>query len=644
MGKAYSDEMEQLPGTIRWAAKQDVDLLRRAVQLYSDRGLLAVGSGGSFTAAAFAAELHLRTYGRPSQALTPLETFQIPAASSSMAAGLLLSAEGKNPDILAAAKQLQLRGCPSIGLTLREDSPLVRLCHETGAASLAVYEMPWQKDGYLATNSLIAALVLLWRAYAEDSEFRIGVASLLDWYEGFPQRLVQSARSVSPSGRALILHGVEGRIGAIDLESKLTEGALAFGQVCNFRQFAHGRHLQLQVTAEPITVVSFSVEDDPLFRATRRLLPESAGPVLDVALPRIGFPGSEVAAVLAAFLITQTWAGNGRDPGRPEVPQFGRDIHFLDVSLYVDEPLPPAPALMRKQKSGDTPDETLAHGRRYLERLEASRLKALVCDFDGTFCDTVKRFEGIDAQVVPELVRLARGGIHLAFATGRGAKLGKVLRQKLPADVWPQVTVGCYSGSHIFSLGDEVACTPLADVRLSELAQWLVYERVLPSAITPNPDASQLGLRGISGTGKVHLMAAIHEWIAQKGHEGWRVFCSAHSVDVLTEHAGKLLVVDHLRSVLGIDPATQLLRLGDAGDFGGNDYELLSEGLSLSVDAVPPSVEHCWNFLPRTLTGVRGTEHYLRALVVEGGDARFRQEFLKQADLVLRTGLGHGSE
>jgi len=143
MGKRYIDELKQLPATIHWAAGQDVALLRRAVQLYGDRGLLAVGSGGSFTAAAYAADQHFRVYGRPSQAITPLEVFQVPTSAAANAAGLLLSAEGKNHDILAAAKQLRLRACPTIGLTLRSTSPLVELTDETGAASLAVYNMPW---------------------------------------------------------------------------------------------------------------------------------------------------------------------------------------------------------------------------------------------------------------------------------------------------------------------------------------------------------------------------------------------------------------------------------------------------------------------------------------------------------------------
>ncbi len=639
MGKPFTDELQQLPATIQWAAQQDVALLRRAVQLYSDRGLLAVGSGGSFTAAAFAAEQHFRLYGRPSQAITPLEVFHVPTNASANAAGLLLSAEGKNHDILAAAKQLRLRACPSIGLTLRTTSPLVALSDETGAASLAAYNMPWGKDGYLATNSLVATLILLWRAYAADADVVRELPLLVDWYQHFDRRLGQAC-ALKQSGRALILYGAVGRIGAIDLESKLTEGALAYGQICNFRQFAHGRHLQLSQLTEPVTVVSFSSEGDQLAAETSRLLPAEAGPILDVTLPRISDAGSEIAAVLAAMVITREWAGEHIDPGQPAVPQFGRALHALDISSLASYALPPTPATLRKQVSGDAPELLIEHARRYIARLRAARLRLLVCDFDGTFCDTVKRFEGLDGGIAPELTRLARSGVHLAFATGRGAKLRQVLRDKLPEDVWPMVTMGCYSGSFICNLADKDAAKPPADPRLVELAQWLHKTRALSTQFEPCTDAGQLSLRGVSGIDKARLVAAINEWVAQQGHQGWRAFGSGHSVDVVTEKAGKLLVVRDACHRLNLDPLTQVLRVGDAGDFGGNDYELLSEGLSLSVDAVPPGVEQCWNLLPRMLSGVRGTEYYMQGLEAAGGEARFSAEFLEQAELAVREGLG----
>ena len=141
------------------------------------------------------------------------------------------------------------------------------------------------------------------------------------------------------------------------------------------------------------------------------------------------------------------------------------------------------------------------------------------------------------------------------------------------------------------------------------------------------------------GVRRVRLIAAINEWVVQRGYEGWRAFSSGHSVDVVTERAGKLLVVQDACLRLGLDPLTQVLRVGDGGDFGGNDYELLSQGLALSVDAVPPGIEQCWNLLPRMLSGVRGTEYYLQNLQAAEGEAKFSAEFSARAAIAVREGL-----
>ena len=142
MGKPYREELDQFPQTLRWAAEQPVELLTRAVRLLGDRGLLAVGSGGSYTAAAYAAELHLRSFAHVSRPMTPQETFSLEPRVEHCAGALLLSAEGKNHDILAAARRFALRGVHSVGLTLRSESPFVYLCHDSGAATVACCDMP----------------------------------------------------------------------------------------------------------------------------------------------------------------------------------------------------------------------------------------------------------------------------------------------------------------------------------------------------------------------------------------------------------------------------------------------------------------------------------------------------------------------
>src|SRR5687768_14049011 len=100
MGRSYDSEIDQLAETYAFGCETDVEALCAAAGTLRQYPLLIVGSGGSLTACHFVARLH-ETYARqPARVLTPLEFLEFPRPQ--IAAVLLLSARGRNPDILAA--------------------------------------------------------------------------------------------------------------------------------------------------------------------------------------------------------------------------------------------------------------------------------------------------------------------------------------------------------------------------------------------------------------------------------------------------------------------------------------------------------------------------------------------------------------
>ena len=163
MGKAYQRELKQIPATISWALKQDIsDLRHTLLQEFAGCNLLAVGSGGSLVAASFATLLHESFTGRLAKPATPLEAMTRPITRDT--ATLLLSAGGANPDIRQAAKILPTLGYETISaLCTRMGSPLGLILKDHGG-SMHEFPLPSGRDGFLATNSLIATLVLLYRA------------------------------------------------------------------------------------------------------------------------------------------------------------------------------------------------------------------------------------------------------------------------------------------------------------------------------------------------------------------------------------------------------------------------------------------------------------------------------------------------
>jgi fructoselysine-6-P-deglycase FrlB-like protein len=157
MGKAYSSELDQVEATLDWCSSQSVDVLRSGTNL----PLICVGAGGSFSAAVFAAACAERQFGTVATPVTPLEYAQR-SRYLAQHATLLISAEGKSADILHAAAAAAATANEVSALTFSPAAPLVRLLHERvpGAEVLAL-TAPWGKDGYLATNSLVATVALL---------------------------------------------------------------------------------------------------------------------------------------------------------------------------------------------------------------------------------------------------------------------------------------------------------------------------------------------------------------------------------------------------------------------------------------------------------------------------------------------------
>lgn len=63
MGKPFRSELEKLQDTILWAEKQDVTVLRSFFSVNAGTPLICIGSGGSYSAASYAAMLYKQTCG-----------------------------------------------------------------------------------------------------------------------------------------------------------------------------------------------------------------------------------------------------------------------------------------------------------------------------------------------------------------------------------------------------------------------------------------------------------------------------------------------------------------------------------------------------------------------------------------------------
>jgi hydroxymethylpyrimidine pyrophosphatase-like HAD family hydrolase len=484
--------------------------------------------------------------------------------------------------------------------------------------------MPWEKDGYLATNSLIATVLILRRAIfgeRDNNSFLKGLfleAKLRSYRENWGRNSILSSMG---GHNFIVLHDPMTKSFAIELESKLSESAVAKVETADYRQFAHGRHLQLAAETDSIAVIAaYSKEAEPLAAATIALIPSN------VLVFQLKVPGEEpedlvVAGLVMATLLTEAIANvAGKDPGQPEVPRFGRDIYSLNSEAYYQGPvffenryrLAAHRKLDNLHVSEEEIETAISAARAYESKLESATYKAVISDFDGTLCNAEQRYIGMCSNTARRIIELIEEGIVFCIASGRGGSLRDVLVNAFPPEYHNAIWIGYYGGSLIQPLSADVE-HPTPNQEFNRLINWLKTTIYRPriNNFSELVRGGQLTIKVSSPEESRRLRLTIRTWLNAEGLASWRVFCSGHSIDILDDSTTKNNVVSFIENKFCINGLTQILRLGDSGDEEGNDYELLNVGLSLSADRVSTSLVSCWNYANAGSSQARATRQYL---------------------------------
>lgn len=633
-------ELRQLEVTYSAAHSMDTSSLDVALSESLRYPLVAVGSGGSLSAAHFVCRLHQQVAGKPVKASTPLEILSLLSDGGSRhslvnSAALCLSAGGSNADINRAFRALiEAEPRHLLALCARRGSPLAEIANKYDYVSLIDFGLPSKKDGFLATNSLLSFIVILARSYSQLWDDVPALPStlwkLLGKYENLDSALSDLRYKLRPlleREHLVVLHGAGTEAAAYDIESKFTEAALGSVQLSDYRNFAHGRHHWLAKRNEMSAVIVLAEDVDiTLAKRTANLLPSSVPSVV------LQFPGtsisSSIAAVVTGFLITVV-AGEirGIDPGRPSVPQFGRRLYHLGMgNIGINGKREKAPIRRKAEACTSSSSEILKAYTVFTRSLGRTTFSGLVLDYDGTLCGAENRFGPLNQQITKELVHLLRSGILVGIATGRGKSVRKSLQEVLPQAVWQQVIIGYYNGAECNLVGDNSApdVTDKACLELEAVVDMLSSDNCLRSLATITIRKKQISLE----PDKIKHLDAL--WELAGGHisrlcgTGIKVVMSAHSIDVLATGVSKRNVVDAVRASCSEGKPASVLCIGDQGKWPGNDSELLSEAHALSVDTVSSDLNTCWNIAPAGYRGPQATMFYLKCLVPQEGQFRFQ--------------------
>ena len=462
MGKPFNQELEKIKGTIRWAEKQNVKDLRSFFSVNAGTPLICIGSGGSFSAASYAAMLYKQMCGL-AVSMTPL-AFDTSADTIIQDSKLLFfSASGRNKDFLIAFQRgLEVGRGEMAGVCLRESSKLDAIIEKCNPDfKKHTFPIPTIKDGFLATNSLVAFFVLMYRCFfdAKPSQ-HIGKGI------GYTQN---HAFDFSAIENFIVLHSNLSEPVAVDLESKFSEAALGSVLMADYRNFGHGRHQWFDKKGGNSCIVALINENDrPLAEKTLSKMPQ------DVHVVRIESdlrtPLATIDLLVKSFqFVSAIGEVRGIDPGRPGVPDYGTELYHLNYAKLISDESIQRPikdlAISRKLRLGSNAlmpaDEYKAYANAYdkfFTQLKDKEYNLLALDYDGTICNVDRNSrwkEKLEESIAKQINKLLADGIRIAVMTGRGDSMHELLRNSINEQYWSQVYLGCYNGAVIVRLTDD---------------------------------------------------------------------------------------------------------------------------------------------------------------------------------------------
>lgn len=621
MGKPFEKELKKLDSTYTWAINQDINDLKTELLFNKLYPLYIVGSGGSLSACYYVAYLY-QQYGLMAKAVTPLELFysQNSIPNSNI---LFVSASGRNTDILFSYKTaLSLEPHKILSICMRTGSPLSKIAAENSIGRHFEYEITAGKDGFLATNSLIAFFAIFYKVFSLEKN---NIPQSMEVDQHYLKEVELFLKKVNKQFTFNVLAGGAGYPVAVDIESKLVEAALADVIISDYRNFGHGRHHWFAKRKDNSAIIAIiTPEEEQLAEKTLSFLPKDI-PVLIIRSKFTDAISALDLLVRSFHFINALGKQQNIDPGKPGVPEYGSKLYNLRYNSLLKEkteiPHLEKIAILRKVKTssfGMLSEEELGFWRiaykEFHQNIRKTLFGSIVFDYDGTLCAAASRYTGIEQNVIKALITLLQKGLIIGIATGRGQSVRKDLVEKIPQKFHSSVVVGYYNCSEVILLSENRLPSKKSGKSspLSEIYD-MIKSYTFPEIVCPELKPNQITIEISEKKGWHKVRSTILDLILSKNHLGLQILESSHSIDVIDQASTCKLNILSVCSKLSKKKgkSTNSLCIGDKGQWPGNDYLLLSTPYSLSVDEVSSLKDSCWNLLPAGIKNVKATEYYL---------------------------------
>lgn len=585
--------------------------------------MFVVGSGGSSSACSLLSILH-QERGHIASAITPLELQHSKNAINKNVNIAFISASGKNSDILFAFDTaIKKEPANVINFCLKKNSPLSNKSSKFSISTMVDFENPAGKDGFLATNSLVAYFTILSRIYENTTQIKEIYPS-----DEYLSNIYNFSKLLHEDFTITVLYAGWGKPVALDIESKFSEAGLGNILLSDYRNFGHGRHNWFDKKKKQSAIIALITnEDEELANKTLELLPKEI-PVLKIKSEYESSNSSIDLLVKSFYFVEEIGKLKNIDPGKPGVPDYGSKLYHLKYSKYYPEIKVVSDkskyAIARKLGNIDVlvGQDILSYWiksyTKYIAKLNKAKFKAILLDYDGTICSTEERFNAPRKEIIQKLEYFLENNIKVGLITGRGKSVRENLQKLISEKYWDNFIIGYYNGAQIGTLSNNnLPLKENSDTVFNEIEKLLLSEPLVSDFTEIELRKGQLTVQVTDKNNSEIIKNTMKDILKNKYHFNIQILESSHSIDIISVDTSKNLIIDYCRNLLKDKKSDfNFLCIGDRGKWPGNDYQLLSNEFSLSVDEVSSDPNTCWNLATVGKNCVEATLEYFEAIEI----------------------------
>lgn len=265
----FSDCLSIIPGALAWTDAQDVDDLHQFFIENASKPLYCFASGGSVSPMDYAALLYEFQRGM-AKVLTPLSMASVSDHALQTAKILIMCSSGKGCDekyVAKRASKINPKDTCAIVKNNGDDNAVLKYLKKAGARWFT-FDWLTQDKSFIATIDTICKFGLIYKAFSETNSIplcQLTIDLKLGHCFSYGPRLEGDVPLLQNVKNYIVLYNGWSRPVAVDFESKMVESGIASVQLCDYRNFCHGRFIFLSKNMEDTALVLFLTPKEQQF-------------------------------------------------------------------------------------------------------------------------------------------------------------------------------------------------------------------------------------------------------------------------------------------------------------------------------------------------------------------------------------------